>query len=101
MSDETVRTLIMAVLGAGGATFLWTVVKSILAFRDSAEGREDKAVARLEAFERDCREQLVSERRWGAYWQRRAATLEFLLRVNGIKVPDPEPEPDRPVQIWE
>lgn len=93
MSDETLRTLIIAVLGAGGATFLWTVVKSILAFRDSAEGREDKAVARLETYERDCREQLILERRWTAYWQHRAASLEFLLRVNGVTVPDPEPEP--------
>lgn len=94
MGENTIQTLIVALLGAGGATFIWTVAKSIIAFKNSAEGREDKAVARLERFEEDCRKQLITERRWGAYWQRRAATLEYALRQNGVAVPAPEPEPE-------
>lgn len=93
MNDETVRTVVLALLGTGGAAFVWTVTRSILAFRNSAEGREDKAISRLEVYERDCRTQLASERQWGAYWQRRAATLEYVLRVNGHSVPPSEPEP--------
>lgn len=93
MSDQTVQTLIIALLGTGGAAFIWTVARSIIAFRNSAEGREDKAVARLEQFERDCREQLTTERSWGAYWQRRSATLEYTLRQNGIEPPPEEPRP--------
>ena len=93
MNQQTVQTLIIALLGTGGAAFIWTVVKSIIAFRNSAEGREDKAVARLEKFEETCREQLREERAWGSHWQRRAATLEYLLRQNGIAVPeDPGPQ---------
>lgn len=94
MSEETVRALVLALLGTGGATFIWTVAKSVIAWRNSAEGREDKAVARLEQFERDCREQLKSEREWGSYWQRRAATLEYGLRQNGIDPPAAEPRPE-------
>lgn len=95
MSDETVRYIVIALLGTGGATFIWTVVKSVIAYRNSAEGREDKAVARLEQFEADCREQLTFERKWGSYWARRASTLERSLLVNGIEPPVLEPEPKR------
>lgn len=93
MSDETIRAIVIALLGTGGATFIWTVVKSIIAYRNSAEGREDKAVARLEQYEKDCREQLRTERAWGSYWQRRAATLEYLCITNGIAVPPKEDHP--------
>lgn len=92
MNEQTLQTLIVALLGTGGAAFIWTVAKSIIAFRNSAEGREDKAVARLEKFEEACREQLRDERMWGSHWQRRAATLEYLLRQNGIPIP-PDVDP--------
>lgn len=95
MSEQTVQAIVLALLGTGGATFIWTVAKSIIAFRNSAEGREDKAVARLEQFEADCRSQLQYEREWGSYWQRRAATLEYLCRANGIPVPSEEGRPQR------
>lgn len=93
MSDQTLQTLVIALLGTGGATFIWTVAKSIIAFKNSAEGREDKAVARLEKFEETCREQLQAEREWGAYWQRRAAMLEYVVRQNGIEPPAKEAMP--------
>lgn len=89
------RTLIIALIGAGGATFVWTSVRSYLAIRDSAEGREDKAVARLERFERECRAQLRWERAMGLYWCKRAGTLEYALRVHGVPVPPEETVPLR------
>lgn len=91
------NTLIVALLGAGGATFIWTVAKSVIAFKNSAEGREDKAIARLERFESDCREQLAHERSWGAYWQRRSAMMERALLMAGVEVP-PCPDPPRDPQ---
>ena len=94
MSDQTIQTLIVALLGTGGAAFIWTVAKSVIAFKNSAEGREDKAVARLEKFEEACRDQLREEREWGSHWQRRAATLEYLLRQNGIPVPPNDKVPE-------
>lgn len=93
MSEGTVQSLVVVILGAGGATFIWTVVRSYLAVRDSAEGREDKAIARLERFEADCREQLRCEREWGHYWQRTAAIYLYALTVHGV--PEP-PTPRRP-----
>ena len=93
--EATVNNVILALLTAGGATFVWTVTKSFIAFKNSAEGREDKAVGRLERFEANCREELAYERRWGAYWQGWAATLEFGLRQNGIDPPPRPPEPKR------
>jgi hypothetical protein len=93
MNGQTTQAIVLALLGTGGATFIWTVAKSILAFKNSAEGREDKAVARLEQFEKSCREQLQTERQWGSYWQRRAAELEYVVRQNGITPPVAPPEP--------
>jgi len=93
MSEETVQTIVVALLGTGGATFIWTVAKSVIAWRNSAEGREDKAVARLEQYEKSCRDQLQTERGWGAYWHRRAATLEYVLLQNGIEPPSAGSEP--------
>lgn len=89
------REIIITLLSAGGATFVWTVVQSILALRNNAESREDKAVARLEQFERSCREQLAYEREWGAYWSRRSATLERILLVNNIPAPQAKNIPTR------
>lgn len=94
MSENTVQVIVFALLGTGGATFIWTVVKSIIALRNSAESREDKAVARLEQFEEDCRSQLWTERQWGAYWQRRSAMMEYVLRQNGIEAPPTGPQPE-------
>lgn len=96
VAEATVNNVLLALLTAGGATFVWTVAKSIIAFKNSAEGREDKAVGRLEKFEANCREELAFEREWGAYWQRWSATLEFGLRQNGIDPPERPPVPVRP-----
>lgn len=96
MSENTVQTLIYVVLGAGGATFIWTIVKSYLAIRGSADLREDKAIARLEQFESDCREQLRSERECAQHWRNVAGTYQYTLNVNGIPVPETKPEPGPP-----
>jgi hypothetical protein len=98
VSDETLRIVVLSLLGTGGATFIWTVIKSVIALRNSAEGREDKAIGRLEKFEEDCRAQLVTERRWGLFWYRRASQFERLLTLNGVDIPPPSsPEPERNV----
>lgn len=91
--ESLTRTLILALLTTGGATFVWTAFRSIIAWRDSAEGREDKAIARLEAYERDCREQLACERRMGQYWYAWAGQLEYEMRKAGMPVPERPPEP--------
>lgn len=93
MNEQTIQTIIVALLGTGGATFVWTVIKSIIAYRNSAEGREDKAVGRLEQFEEECRRQLAWEREMGAHWFRVAAVLEHTLLMNGIPVPLLPPQP--------
>jgi len=88
--------VVTVLLGAGGATFLWTLVQSYLAVRNGVERREDKAVARLEEYEESCREQLARERAWGAHWQHVAGLYAYALAVNGIPeplLPDP-PEGD-------
>ena len=96
VSDETIRTVLIALLGTGGATFIWTVVKSIIAYRESAEGREDRAVARLEQYEEDCRRQLAHERDLVAYWARCTGILMHTLAVRGINPPDlPQRPPDQ------
>lgn len=93
MSEEVVKALIVALFGTGGATFIWTLVKSYIAWRGSAELREDKVIARLEEFERRCREELACERRMGHYWFNRAGTLEYELRKAGLPIPEMPPKP--------
>ena len=95
MSDETLRAVAIGLLSSGGAAFVWALARSILAFRNSAEGREDRAVSRLEQYEFDCRQQLRTERGWGAHWYRVAALYEYRLLQNGIELPTTPPEPDR------
>lgn len=95
MNEGTWQTIIVALLGTGGATFVWTVAKSFLAYRDSAEGREDKAVGRLEEFEAECRRQLAWEREMGAYWYRVAGILEHTLAVHGVDIPLLPPQPSQ------
>lgn len=96
MSEAVVRDLIVALLGVGGAAFIGALVKSYLALRDSAEGREDKAIARLERYERDCRAQLKQERAMGAYWYRVAGIYAYVLERSGIPEPPLPPPPDTP-----
>ena len=92
---SVVNTLIIALLGMGGATFVWTVVKSVIAWRDRAEGREDKAVGRLERFEQQCRDDLAWEREIGNYWYRVVGILQHELAQNGITMPELPPAPQR------
>lgn len=94
MSQDTLRDVVLALLGTGGATFIWTAARSILAFKSADESREDKVISRLEGYERECRAQLERERAWGDYWHRTAATYGYLLMKNGITVPDEKPRPD-------
>lgn len=92
MDEYRVAELLLA---GGAASFIWTIVHSILAFRDRAEAREDKATARLADYEAECREQLAREREWGAHWFRVAGILRFHLGAAGIPDPPLPPEPDR------
>ena len=96
MSEEVVKALIIALFGTGGATFIWTLVKSYIAWRGSAELREDKAIGRLEEFERRCREDLECEREWGHYWRLWSGMLEYRLEQAGIERPVPPKKPKRP-----
>lgn len=88
--------VVTALLAAGGAMSVWTVVRSIIALRNSAESREDKAVARLERFEQECREQLAHEREWGAYWSRVAGLLSHAMATAGVDEPQLPKPPRRP-----
>ena len=93
MSEGVVKALIVALFSTGGATFIWTLAKSFIAWRGSAELREDKVISRLEKFERNCREELACERRMGHYWFNRAGTLEYELRKAGVPIPARPPKP--------
>jgi hypothetical protein len=93
--ESVINTLIIALLGTGGAAFIWAVARSIIAWKNSAELREDKAVARLEKFEASCREDLEFERRVSAYWQRMAGSMEHVLIRNGLEVPPIGSPPQR------
>lgn len=90
-----VQALVVTLLGTGGATFLWTAFKAVIAWRNSAEGREDRAIARLEKYEQNCRRELAHEREISMWWCNRAGDLEHLLRMHGIPIPEPRPQPKR------
>lgn len=93
--QPTLSTLIVALLGAGGATFIWTVVKSYLAVRDSAEVREDKAIANLEKWRDDADTRARNCMVERDYWRARAGSLEHIVRSHGIDCPPVERAPDQ------
>ena len=88
------------ILGAGGAGFLATLVKFVLALRDSAETREAKAISNLERWRDDsderansCLKRLDRQILLTSYWQVRAGVLEHALSTAGCAIPPPEPPP--------
>jgi hypothetical protein len=100
VGNSTSHNLIVALLSVGGATFIWTAVQSFLALRNNAESREDKAVARLEQFEEDCRRQLAWERESGAYWVQVAGIYSHALVSNGIPLPKLPVRPKQPTNLY-
>lgn len=100
LGDSTSHNVVVALLSVGGATFIWTAVQSFLALRNNAESREDKAVARLEQFEEDCRRQLSWERQSGAYWVQVAGIYSHALLMNGIPLPATPAPPVAPSDLY-
>jgi len=94
------QQLVVLVLSGGGAAAIFTLVKAVLAVRTSTDTREAAAIGNLERWRKDADEradrayhELGFEREVSAYWQRRAATVEHLLLVNGVQLPDFPPPP--------
>jgi hypothetical protein len=83
------ETLVLVLLGSGGAAFIWTVTRSYLAVRSRVDLREDKALERMERNEGSMQAQMKRQREWGMYWYRRAAVLETELIKHSIPVPPP------------
>lgn len=96
--------IIVLLLGAGGATFIWTVVRSYLAIRGAAETREAVAVKNLERWRDEAdRRASVWQKKYEMqvdmtdYWRGRSAILEFAMHEQGCTVP---PLPAKP-PIWQ
>jgi hypothetical protein len=96
--------IIVLLLGAGGATFIWTVVRSYLAIRGAAETREAVAVKNLERWRDEAdRRAAVWQKKYEMqidlteFWRSRAAGLEHRMNLAGLEVP---PLPPRP-PIWQ
>jgi len=92
---NSAQQLAVLVLSGGGAAAIFTLVKAWLALRASADTREATAIANLERWriEADTRADrayaaLELERELHAYWQRRAAAMEYALFLQGVPVPD-------------
>lgn len=100
----TAEQIIVLLLGAGGATFIWTVVRSYLAIRGAAETREAVAVKNLERWRDEAdRRAAVWQKKYEMqvdlteFWRYRAATLEHRMNLAGVEVP---PLPPRP-PVWQ
>lgn len=96
--------IVVLLLGAGGATFIWTVVRSYLAIRGAAETREAVAIRNLERWRDEadrraqvCHQRLEVQTDFAEFWRFRASDLEHQLHLNGVPVP---PLPPRP-RTWE
>src|SRR4051812_25902379 len=92
-SNTWLPVIVAALMSAGGATFLGSLVRGYSSLRSGARAREretvqDLAQARDEAIGRE-RAELADSR----FWQGVAAKYAYQLRLAGIN-PDPEqPEP--------
>jgi hypothetical protein len=96
---------VVLILSGGGAMAIYTLVKAFLAIRSSTDTREATAIGNLERWRLDADKRadafyqdLIYERQLSAFWQRRAATVEHVARVNGVDVPPlpPAPKPTAP-----
>lgn len=96
---------VVLILSGGGAMAIFTLVKAFLAIRASTDTREATAISNLERWRLDADKRasgfyqdLVYERELSAFWQRRAATIEHVARINGVDVPPlpPVPKPTAP-----
>lgn len=94
------QQLVVLILGGGGAAAIFTLVKAVLAIRQSADTREASAIANLERWRVEADErartayaELGYEREVSSYWQRRTGVAEHLLASHGIEVPEPPPAP--------
>jgi hypothetical protein len=92
--------IIVLLLGAGGATFVWTLVRSYLAIRGAAETREAVAVKNLERWRdhSDYRAKMLEQKLehqtdLTEYYRFRSATLEYQMTSEGLEVPPPPPKP--------
>lgn len=96
--------IVVLLLGAGGATFIWTVVRSYLAIRGAAETREAVAVKNLERWrdEADRRASVWQKKAemqndMTEFWRNRSANLEHRMRLAGVEVPELPPRP----AVWQ
>lgn len=95
----TQQTVVL-ILGGGGAAAIYTLVKAVLAIRNSTDTREATAIANLERWRIEADErartayyELGFEREVSSYWQRRAGVAEHHLAVHGVPMPEPPPAP--------
>lgn len=102
--NELPQQVVVLILSAGGATAIFTIVKSVIAWRNSVDTREATGIANLERWRMQADRRadrnaalLDHEKEVSAHWRSRAGLLEYTLNVNGIPIPPAPPLPKKPV----
>lgn len=78
------QQVVILILGGGGAASIYTLVRALLAYRNNAEAREDKAIENLERWRIDSDDRATKALADADYWRAQAAKWEHLARSNGL-----------------
>lgn len=96
---------LLIILGTGGLASLGAFFRGFMAYRDSAEKRESKAIRQLDKWREDaeqrtlkCYEALDAERALTTYWSARSAAREYQLERAGLH-PEPYAAPPKPPMV--
>ena len=99
---NSIQQAAILILAGGGAAGIYTLVKALILYRNSADTREATAIGNLEKWrnQADARAEYF-EKKWDfertlvEFWRRRAGLLEYLSTSRGVEIPplDPIPRP--------
>lgn len=95
------QQVVLVILSGGGAAAIFTLVKALLAIRNSTDTREATGIGNLEKWrvDADKRAALAEKKshfyqRLADYWWQRAGVAEYHARINGIELPPAGPVPE-------
>lgn len=97
MPRDLITVVITALISAGGASFVGTLLRGVGRLRSGARAREREAVADLARARDDAEDRCRVETRDRIFWQNVTAQYAYQLRRAGIEpVPaDPVPPSER------
>lgn len=91
--DGWLAALITGLLGAGGATYIGTLVRGLRSLKGGARAREREAVNDLARWREEADDARREAERDRDFWRRVAGAYAYQLRAKGVEPIPAEPVP--------